>query len=321
MAIILKCSQCQEQLEVDDAFAGGVCRCVHCGALSHVPLQSVKLDKKGRPTSPPPMAKPVVGTPEELEKIEVVQAREFIAHKKRMGLLAIFMMVIALAMVAVFGWAVYKMFGPSGEDPDAPVEVGSTGTQDNPLVVKKGPNFLGVDLAGSKIAYVQDTGNSLQYVISGMTEAIRKSVATLKDKEFVVVGWPNPETSFMGETTPAEPPPVFPAQGLAAGGSEPADLADFLNNLAASGKRDPAPAVAVALQRGADTIVLITGGDLEAAEARAVAAQVKGKSVKLLAVVVPVQPETDFPQLKGLVGEKGVTVVTEENLTLWTTSQ
>ena len=34
--ISLPCSHCQKTLEVDEAFAGGVCRCQHCGTIQTV---------------------------------------------------------------------------------------------------------------------------------------------------------------------------------------------------------------------------------------------------------------------------------------------
>ena len=37
--ITLTCNQCQAHLEMDDAFAGGVCRCQYCGTIQHVPSQ------------------------------------------------------------------------------------------------------------------------------------------------------------------------------------------------------------------------------------------------------------------------------------------
>src|SRR5687768_2427061 len=35
--ITLTCKQCQTLLEMDDAFAGGVCRCQYCGTIQTVP--------------------------------------------------------------------------------------------------------------------------------------------------------------------------------------------------------------------------------------------------------------------------------------------
>src|SRR5688572_17913038 len=35
--IALNCTSCQKSLEIDDAFAGGVCRCQYCGTIQTVP--------------------------------------------------------------------------------------------------------------------------------------------------------------------------------------------------------------------------------------------------------------------------------------------
>src|ERR671913_500563 len=35
--ISITCTNCQTQLSIDDAFAGGVCRCQHCGTIQTVP--------------------------------------------------------------------------------------------------------------------------------------------------------------------------------------------------------------------------------------------------------------------------------------------
>ena len=37
--LVLKCTTCGATLELDDAFAGGVCRCIHCGTIQTVPNQ------------------------------------------------------------------------------------------------------------------------------------------------------------------------------------------------------------------------------------------------------------------------------------------
>ena len=48
--ILVRCSNCNETLEVDDAFAGGVCRCRHCGTIQSVPENAPKADEHGLPT-------------------------------------------------------------------------------------------------------------------------------------------------------------------------------------------------------------------------------------------------------------------------------
>lgn len=47
--ISLTCTSCKRSLEIDDAFAGGVCRCQFCGTIQTVPAG---LKKGGRPATP-----------------------------------------------------------------------------------------------------------------------------------------------------------------------------------------------------------------------------------------------------------------------------
>ena len=47
--ISLSCTHCQRVLTIDEAFAGGVCRCQHCGTIQTVPvhLKNGEMDKPG----------------------------------------------------------------------------------------------------------------------------------------------------------------------------------------------------------------------------------------------------------------------------------
>jgi hypothetical protein len=47
--IAINCTNCRHRLEMDDAFAGGVCRCQYCGTIQTVPSRS---GGKGRTASP-----------------------------------------------------------------------------------------------------------------------------------------------------------------------------------------------------------------------------------------------------------------------------
>ena len=53
--IALRCTNCRQTLEIDDAFAGGVCRCSHCGAIQTVPRAGVASrggSAQGSPVAP-----------------------------------------------------------------------------------------------------------------------------------------------------------------------------------------------------------------------------------------------------------------------------
>lgn len=50
--IRLSCAQCGHMLEIDAAFAGGVCRCQSCGTIQTVPRRAVR----GQPPRPERLA-------------------------------------------------------------------------------------------------------------------------------------------------------------------------------------------------------------------------------------------------------------------------
>jgi hypothetical protein len=47
--ISLTCTSCKKVLEIDDAFAGGVCRCQYCGTIQTVPSALKKVIRPGSP--------------------------------------------------------------------------------------------------------------------------------------------------------------------------------------------------------------------------------------------------------------------------------
>ena len=47
--ISLPCTSCKKVLEIDDAFAGGVCRCQHCGTIQTVPAKNKSAARAGAP--------------------------------------------------------------------------------------------------------------------------------------------------------------------------------------------------------------------------------------------------------------------------------
>lgn len=49
--IQLTCTKCQTVLTIDEAFAGGVCRCQHCGTIQTVPSQLKKAATQGKTSS------------------------------------------------------------------------------------------------------------------------------------------------------------------------------------------------------------------------------------------------------------------------------
>jgi hypothetical protein len=59
--IRISCTSCKAVLSVDDGFAGGVCRCQHCGTIQVVPASLKPTAKPQSPAAKPaPVATPVL---------------------------------------------------------------------------------------------------------------------------------------------------------------------------------------------------------------------------------------------------------------------
>jgi hypothetical protein len=58
--IRLTCTVCKTEMQIDDAFAGGACRCQHCGTIQTVPkrLKPSPITGKPNPTKPQSMGTP-----------------------------------------------------------------------------------------------------------------------------------------------------------------------------------------------------------------------------------------------------------------------
>ncbi len=65
MAIKIRCVDCKKKISIDEAFAGGVCRCPYCTAIVYVPDDAgQKNDTKRRPETPKPRPKAPGARPE-----------------------------------------------------------------------------------------------------------------------------------------------------------------------------------------------------------------------------------------------------------------
>ena len=68
MAIKIRCVDCKKKISIDEAFAGGVCRCPYCTAIVYVPDDTGTKKSKGRPQAPKqrpkaPSSRPEAPTP------------------------------------------------------------------------------------------------------------------------------------------------------------------------------------------------------------------------------------------------------------------
>jgi hypothetical protein len=326
MPILLKCHGCGEQLEVDEGFAGGVCRCVHCKALNHVPTQQTELDRKGRPKTPPPMAKPVVMAPEQLKNVRIAETSAFVAAQKRRGLLAIVMLLVAAALGVLMYYLVDEMRGQPTQDEVEREKQQEINREVEQKLSQAGGgefrDFAGLTFNDGPVAFLLNTANSVGDQLPYAKAVVEQAVARKKDiaRRFVVLTWASRSDWALDDEPQIIQPKAFPDQGL--GSTDNAQhregLETWMYDRVASGTGDPAPAVAEALARGATVLVLVTREDISADQLKAVREALAGKSVQLLALSVSDYEAGDLKQLGALVGEGNLAVADQAVIEDWT---
>lgn len=132
--INLTCPSCVSELEIDDGFRGGVCRCFDCGTLMTVP-DAPDVDRPETLSRPDSPDAPVLAEPDDEEDIlDIEKTGEFItssgqrvrlssrqlqqvpvARKKRMGVritVVALMMSVVLVIVVCIIYGMWVIFAP-----------------------------------------------------------------------------------------------------------------------------------------------------------------------------------------------------------------
>jgi len=246
--ISLTCANCQTTLDVDDAFAGGVCRCQHCGTIQTVPragaAQKTLYKQKARPetigsgTGLDDLANVV--TSSGLNSGRLRRPRQDEGKKKFALLLSIAAGVIVLLLIVL---AVLMMrLGQSS----VPTVQQGVPTITQPTNTE--PNFLNVPINESNVAYVLDRGDSSREVFDSLKNAAFASIATLgPGRRFQIIFWNNGEDFS------------FPlGQPIAASADNLNAARKSLEDVSAVGRTTPKSAIEKATLNNAQVVLLVT---------------------------------------------------------------
>jgi hypothetical protein len=276
--INITCTSCKKVLSIDDAFAGGVCRCQYCGTIQTVPARASALkaaagaskasktlfENKARSTGVG------IGSGSGLDDLaDVVQSSGLSDARLRkqsasppprlknlmplLGLAAAAIIVLAVVVLvlAFRGSGSSKVSSASDVDPAIP----DHSTAVNPTSQILTPSFCGVPIDQPIVVYVIDNGSSSADVLDAMESALFKSIESLgPDRQFQVLFW-NPET----ETYPTAGQPAFAVK-------DNIDAArKKLQDVAAAGSTDPLASLQRAFADSPGQIMLMTAkaGDLD----------------------------------------------------------
>ena len=273
--IRLSCTNCREVLTIDDAFAGGVCRCQHCGTIQTVPAtagasatevavggpalgggrngsvfggpahEGTGLDELAGAVASSGLSSRRLRQPAVGERPATAAARPPARRTNPMPLFAVAGVVIAVLV----GVVVYLATRGPTVNPATNAPRGSIPTAGATPATPASATFCGSPLAGDTVVYLLDRGQSSQEVLGAVEDATLKSAASLgSGKHFQVVFWDNG-----GELV------AYPPVGTAyATGSNVDAARAALKDVAAYGQTDVKPALTMALGQHPDTIVIAT---------------------------------------------------------------
>ncbi len=219
--IQLTCTNCKTVLNIDDAFAGGVCRCQHCGTIQTVPSHL----KDGPSSGAFAQAAGMASTQKALYKnkaradagtgldtlADVVTSSglssgltsqrlrqrppasglaALTAAENRLKLVLVGSGVLVAILLVVI---LFLLLPDGGKGPD------QTG---NPVAVQL-PSFADIKLDVPEVIYVLDRGSGTQSVFGDLKNACYKSILSLgRDRKFQIIFWNNgSDTSYPADNS------------------------------------------------------------------------------------------------------------------------
>lgn len=314
--ITLVCTKCSTTLNVDDGFAGGVCRCSNCGTIQTVPARGQKV-AAGEAI----FERPTRGTSRDLEALgDVVtssglagsgmlrQSRQVPnadAAKSRMMPIVVGGVVGALLAAGLVLWLTLgsgKSEAPAAT-PSAPavVPVGEA------AIRKSGPSFGPIVLdANGPVVYLVDRGDATRAFTASLQRAVLRSVSSLgATRKFQVRYWSADGESPAFPTTPAEATP----QNIGR-------LTTWMADIVGGPATDPTASLNEALAVKPAEIVMLTGKAWQLDESFANEATVKLSGMKVRIHAVALGGSTGSEALPRIAARTGGTFVEMDEPTL-----
>jgi hypothetical protein len=267
--ISLTCTHCKSVLTMDDAFAGGACRCQHCGTIQTVPTKlkgntKVAAPAKGKTLYRNKARDGAAGTG--LDDLADAILSSGLSSgdlrrpgaKRRARFMLVFIGTSCLILILASAVIYLAMRGNPSKADHAPSasespavsarSSASTGSEAATPVAAKTPNFCGIPLDGQTIIYVLDRGDSTRDLFGDLKQACYSSIDSLgPQKKFQVIFWNNGSD----DAFPSGAPTFATKDNLEA-------ARKTLDDIAAHGKTDITPAFTKAIAAKPSTIVIAT---------------------------------------------------------------
>ncbi len=258
----IRCTECHKRIAIDEAFAGGICRCPYCRALVPVPGTIDTTKNVLRPSAPgarpaaPGAGRPAVppaGAPAPTPKKAVVQApggpvdESSIPEAQRVMLQGVTAMVMLGALVVLLGfgvWILVNAISPPAPRPGP----GVTPTEKNPFLPKSHAAVADDVAIKAPVVYIVDGAGSMS-LDSALAYACRMTSASMQSldgEQFSIVACQAKEDVVL---------PGAPVKSNKAGLSA-AEM--FLVSIEPNGMTDLGRAMQKALAFKPQTIVVLT---------------------------------------------------------------
>src|SRR5687768_2481877 len=271
--ISITCTNCQTALSIDDAFAGGVCRCQHCGTIQTVP--SKKKDGPGGTAAGLGVKTPKTLYQKRVRDASIGTGLDELAEVVTSSGLAgsglssrsprpagsaappvqksSMTMILGIAAIVVIALLIVILIVVTRRDPGALATGQPTGTggakTGAAAPVASNPTFCGVKLEHTSIIYLLDRGSSTQSPFGSLKEATLKSIATLgPERRFQILFWDN-----------GQDPGAFPPLLSYANPGNLETVRRQTDEVYAFGATDAAPALVKAIAQRPAAIIIATG--------------------------------------------------------------
>lgn len=260
----IRCTDCRKKISIDDAFAGGICRCPYCSATVPVSGKPSEPSEQARPATPasrpatPEVAavQPIrhVGPEAAVRPAGRAQAADAAGQERPIpvatpvmiqGLFAMALLGILVAVVIGGGLLmIVKLVG----DKDGKAGNGA-GESLNPFVTNvSGPAVAGNVPLAPPVIYVVPVSSSMAEVIDYASEMTKASISSLRSGKFSILLCGEKSDEFMADGyTPAGEAGIEAA-------------AKFLESAECRGVGNVVRGIEAAQARNPKTIVLLTRG-------------------------------------------------------------
>ena len=264
----VRCQQCRKKISIDEAFAGGMCRCPYCKAVTRSGGGRRSARPGARPDRPDAPGEAAPAERQRTEEPTVPLAKPVLVQ----GISALVLMGIMIVVVA----AVVVVFSRGrATRPDGPGSMDA----DNPFATT-GRNVAGIGLA-PPVVYVVDASSGMAGAYDAAGAIVRYSIRSLErgDKFNVLL---------VGEQGA-----VKLSDGmLPAGEGSDAKAKEFLESRAAMGATELDPAIEQAVALSPGTVVVIAAKGLTDPAKLAGQARAAGCAIHGLRLGAEVAPET-----------------------------